>query len=111
VALFEAAPDEGLATLAGEQVDGQATRERPERGHARVEEHEVLALQHHPDDEEVVGLRERQERRVEIGDQEEARAAQAERQRLDRLQETLHVVDCVFPGKRKSRCTGVRLRW
>ena len=74
---------ERLTTLACEEIQRQATADRPERGHQRVVDHPVLVLRRQLDDQEVVDFGERQEGRIQKCDDEQARAAERNRDVLD----------------------------
>ena len=81
---------ERLAALAGQVVDHVAAGHRPERGHGRVVEHQRLVLRDHQHDQQVVDLRQRDERGIQRRDGEESRAAEGQRGSVEPGEKSAH---------------------
>ena len=75
----EAPADQRLPSLPADGVHHEAAGQRPERRHRRIERHPLGIPGHAQDEQQVVDLRQREERRVEGGDQEQSRRAQMRR--------------------------------
>jgi hypothetical protein len=73
--------DHRLASFPADVVDDEAADDRSERGAADVDRQERLAPRHHGDHEQVHYFGEREEGRVEEGDETEARRAERQGQR------------------------------
>jgi hypothetical protein len=73
---FEPLGEKRFSATLSDQIQHITTRDRTEGRHRSVVRHPRLVLHHHEDDEQVIDLRQRDERRVEESDGEEPRAAE-----------------------------------
>jgi hypothetical protein len=80
---LEAALDERVAAAPADVIQEQTSGDRSERRRSRIERHPRLVLRHHEDEQQVVHFRQRQDGRIQEGDDEESRSTEPERERLN----------------------------
>ncbi len=78
VAAAEALAQQRFAALAADEIERQASGNRAERGHRRVQHHPLGMIHDREHDKQIVDLGKREKRGVEEGDDEESRRADAE---------------------------------
>ena len=82
-----------VAAFAPEVVHDQASGDRSRRRARRVEHEARLVMRHHPDDEQIGDLRQREHGRIEERYEEQAGRARCERERTDLVDDSAHRIN------------------
>jgi len=89
----EALSNERVAAFPAERVQQQTPGSRPERRGDDVDDEAPLVLGHHPDDEEIRDLGQREKRGIQECDEEESRGAERKRHRLHPADDSTHRIN------------------